>query len=71
VIAVVPGCAAVIRFVALFRLATDEVPTEYVSVPIEFEQVGTELTPGASFPGQEKLVVFAGAQSSYWVPFAA
>jgi hypothetical protein len=53
VIAVVPGCAAVIMFVAALSIAIEEVPTEYESVPIELEQTGTELTPGANPPGHE------------------
>jgi len=71
VIAVVPGCAAVITFVALFSVAIVEVLTLYVSAPIESEQLGSEVTPGARPPGQERFVTVEGAQSSYWVPFAA
>jgi hypothetical protein len=68
VIVVVPGCAAVITLVALFRVATEAVPTEYVSAPIELEQLGTEVTPGGNPPGQEYCVTVGGAQNSYCVP---
>jgi len=53
VMAVVPGCAAVMIFVAAFRVAIAEVLTAYDRVPIELEQAGTEVTPGANPPGHE------------------
>src|SRR6185437_2831429 len=48
VIAVVPGCCAVIwLFVALIE-ATEAVPTVKLKVPIEDSHDGTEVTPGGS-----------------------
>ena len=50
VMEVVPGCCAVMTLVAELMVATVELPTEKLSVPMEDAQAGTEVTPGARPP---------------------
>ena len=40
---VVPGCSAVMILVVALMLATEEVPTEKLSVPMDEPQVGFEV----------------------------
>ena len=69
VIAVVPGCAAVIRLVALLSVATDG-GADRVGQRADrvASNSGTEVTPGGNPPGQEYCVTVEGAQNSYCVP---
>ena len=57
VMAVVPGCCAVMTLVVASMLATEEVPTLKESVPMDEPQLGTDVTVVSTAAAPEQSAV--------------